>query len=68
MGPENSIWELLETQTLRPPPEPSESESVFYQDAQVLCVHMKVWKVLLCLIFESHIDPWVSEGSRLFYR
>ena len=36
------IWELFGMQILRPQLKPTESESTFYQDSQVICMNLKV--------------------------
>ena len=40
------IWELLEMESFRPQLRPTELESTFYQDSQVICMNLKVQEEL----------------------
>lgn len=57
-----TAWEvtqsLLERQTLRPYPRPTESESAFYPDPQVIHMHLeKLWVECCSLIHTLFCDP-----------
>lgn len=49
MTPSASPGILLEMQYLRPHPRPTDSESIFRQDHQVIHMHDVVWEALIYL-------------------